>query len=290
MTDQVHALTVDVEDAVNQAMRNFFHQDMEPTERVYENTMRLLDLFAENHVLGTFFILGEVARAHPQLIREIHQQGHELGIHGFSHRRYLAMSKAEIREEIIRSKAIIEDLTGAEVLGHRAPEFSITRKNLWVLELLLDQGFKYDSSIYPVKTSRYGWPGFSPDMDWLVLEDGRKIIEVPLSVTDVLGKRIPASGGGSFRVFPYAFTRRTVKKLSQDRPYIFYMHPYEIDIPPFQDFYMQAVRKTSFRNRLQLNIYWFNRRSVFPKLGKLIKEFRFTTLKDVINSRPELEL
>ena len=283
-------MTVDVEDAVNQAMRNFFHQDMDPTERVYENTMRLLDLFSEKQVLATFFILGEVAQSFPQLIKEIERRGHELGIHGFSHRRYHSMTKAELKEEIVRSKKTVEDLTGAEVIGHRAPEFSISRKNLWVLELLLDQGFRYDSSIYPVKTSRYGWSGFSQKIDWLELEDGRRIIEVPLSVTDFLGKSIPASGGGSFRAFPYAFTRRTVRKLSSDRPYIFYMHPYEIDSPPFQDFYMEAVKDTSFRNRLQLNIYWFNRRTVYPKLKKLINEYQFTTMKNVINSRLQLEL
>jgi polysaccharide deacetylase family protein (PEP-CTERM system associated) len=200
------------------------------------------------------------------------------------------MTKTEVKEEIIRSKKTVEDLTGAEVIGHRAPEFSISRKNLWVLELLLDQGFSYDSSIYPVQTSRYGWSGFSQKIDWLELEDGRRIIEAPLSVTDFLGKSIPASGGGSFRAFPYAFTRRTVQKLSDDRSFIFYMHPYEIDTPPFQDFYMEAVKQASLRYRLQLNMYWFNRKSVYPKLKKLLREFRFTSLRNVINSRLQLEL
>jgi polysaccharide deacetylase family protein (PEP-CTERM system associated) len=284
MTEGTHALTVDVEDAVNQAMRNFFHQDMEPTERVYDNTMRLLDLFSEFHVSGTFFILGEVARTHPNLIKEIERRGHELGIHGYSHRRYHSMSKAEIREEIIRSKASVEDLTGTEVIGHRAPEFSISGENLWVMELLLDQGIKYDSSIYPVKTMRYGLAEFSQSIDWLDLDGGRRIIEVPLSVVKYGGKTIPASGGGSFRAFPYGFTRSAIRKISKSQPFIFYMHPYEIDSPPFQDFYMDAVRSSSLRSRLRLNMYWFNRHTVFPKLGKLLEEYEFTSLRNVINT------
>lgn len=289
MIEGTHALTVDVEDAVNQAMRNFFHQDIQPTERVYDNTMRLLDLFSEFSVSGTFFILGEVARTYPDLIREIDRRGHELGIHGFSHRRYHALSREEVKEEIIRSKASVEDITGSEVIGHRAPEFSISRDNLWVLDLLLDQGFKYDSSIYPVLTSRYGWADFGQSIRWLDLESGRKIIEAPLSVGKFLGRTLPASGGGSFRVFPYGFTRRIIHGMDSGQAFMFYMHPYEIDPPPFQEFYMEAVKGSSFRDRLQLNMYWFNRRSVFPKLRRLISDFRFTTLRNVINLRLEGE-
>lgn len=280
-----HALTVDVEDAVNQAMRNFFHRDMEPTGRVYDNTKRLLDLFTESGILCTFFILGEVARSFPQLIREIAHRGHELGIHGYSHRRYHSLSKQELHEEIYRAKASVEDITGEEVIGHRAPEFSISRKNIWVLDLLLDLGIKYDSSIYPVKTARYGWADFNPSIDWLEIESGRKIIEAPLSVVKFGGKTLPVSGGGTFRVFPYGFTRSAIRRIGEDQSYIFYMHPYEIDIPPFQEFYMDAVRNTSVRNKLKLRMYWFNRQSVYPKLGKLIGEFRFAPLKEVIGNR-----
>lgn len=290
MTETYHALTVDVEDAVNQAMRNFFHRDMKPTERVYDNTMRLLDLFSEFHVSGTFFILGEVARTFPDLIKEIDRRGHELGIHGFSHRRYHSMSRSEVREELIKSKSGVEDLTGKEVIGHRAPEFSISGQNLWVLDLLLDQGFKYDSSIYPVLTSRYGWAGFNPGIHWLELDEGRKIIEAPLSVVKYCGKSVPVSGGGTFRAFPYGFTKNAIGRHSDNHPYIFYMHPYEIDTPPFQDYYMEEVKGTSFRNRLQLHMYWFNRKSVYPKLKKLISDFKFTSLKDVISTQLELEL
>lgn len=290
MAEKPHALTVDVEDAVNQAMRNFFHRDMDPTERVYNNTMRLLDLFSDRHIQGTFFILGEVARTYPGLIKEIGRRGHELGIHGFSHRRYHAMSRGEIKEEIHRSKAIIEDHTGSEVIGHRAPEFSISVQNSWVLDLLLDEGFKYDSSIYPIKTSRYGWEGFNKKIDWLQLQDGRRIIEAPLSVVKYFGKPFPVSGGGFFRAFPYCFTRNAMGRLADDQPYIFYMHPYEIDPPPFQDYYMEAVRGTSLRNRLKLNMYWFNRKSVFPKLSRLINDENFAPLREVIGRQLEVEL
>lgn len=290
MDKMYHALTVDVEDAVNQAMRNFFHQDMAPTERVYSNTMRLLDLFSEHGVQGSFFILGEVARAHPDLIREIAGRGHELGIHGDSHRRYHAMGREEIREELRRSKKSVEDLTGVEVVGHRAPEFSIAKQNQWVLELLIDEGFKYDSSVYPVKSSRYGWPEFGPDIRWLEVGGGKGIVEAPLSVAKFAWKTVAVSGGGSFRAFPYAFTRKAIKQIAGSRPFIFYMHPYEIDPPPFQDYYMAAVRSSSFRNKLQLRMYWFNRNSVYPKLGRLLSDHAFLPLREVISRRLSTEL
>jgi hypothetical protein len=153
------------------------------------------------------------------------------------------------------------------------------------LDLLLEQGIKYDSSIYPVKTMRYGSADFGHAISWLELEGGRRIIEAPLSVVKYFGKSIPASGGGSFRAFPYGFTRSAIGKIAGSQPFIFYMHPYEIDSPPFQDFYMDAVRSSSFRDRLRLNMYWFNRHSVFPKLGKLLDEYEFTTLRNVINTK-----
>ena len=279
-----HALTVDVEDAINQAMRNFFGQEMEPTHRVYDNTMHLLDMFAEFDTKATFFILGEVAHTHPGLIREIAEQGHELGIHGYSHTRYTRLSREELREEIARAKKLVEDASGFEVIGHRAPEFSINQSNLWALEVLHAAGIKYDSSIFPAKSGRYGWKGFTKDIDWFELDNGERIIEAPMSTVRLMGKEIPACGGGYLRAFPYSFTNQAFKAIGPRRPVNLYMHPYEIDPPPFQQFYMDEVSRSSVKSKMKLKGYWFNRRTVVPKLRKLLASYRFNTMKSVINT------
>lgn len=278
-----NALTIDVEDAISLAMRNFFGTDIVPTYRACNNTMRLLDLFDEYDVSATFFVLGEIAAAHPELVKEISGRGHEIGIHGYSHTPYYKLSKKAVREEIIKAKMLIEDITGIEVLGHRAPEFSINPGMSWVMEILIESGIKYDSSIFPVKMRRYGWTGYTKDVAWLTLEDGRRLIEVPMSTLTFFGKRIPVCGGGYLRVFPFFFTHFAFQKVQANRPVIVYLHPYEIDPPPFQQFYMDAVKMSSVKNRMQLNLYWFNRKSVLPKLNKLLNDFQFNTLRSVIN-------
>lgn len=280
-----NALTVDVEDAVNQAMRNFFGKEMEPTGRVVENTQRLLELFAEFEAKATFFILGEVARSHPALIGEIAAQGHELGIHGYSHKRYSQLSFAQVKEEISTAKKLVEDISGMEVIGHRAPEFSINQNNLWVMDILLSEGIKYDSSIFPAKSGRYGWSGFTKDIDWFEWESGKKIIEFPLSTINYLGREIPACGGGYLRAFPYAVTRQAFNVIQKKRPVNVYLHPYEIDPPPFQEFYMDLVNKSSLKSRMKLKGYWFNRESVVPKLRHLLSTHRFNTMKSIIRAR-----
>jgi polysaccharide deacetylase family protein (PEP-CTERM system associated) len=277
-------MTVDVEDAINQAMRNFFGQEMEPTNRVVENTRRLLDLFEEFNTKATFFILGEVAQAYPGLIREIAGQGHELGIHGFSHARYTRLSRAGVEEEITRAKKLVEDISGAEVLGHRAPEFSINQENLWVLDILISAGIHYDSSIFPAESGRYGWKGFTKEIGWLERDHG-KIIEAPMSTIRYLGREIPACGGGYLRAFPYFFTNHAFKVIGQHRPVNLYLHPYEIDPPPFQRFYMEEVSQSSLKNRARLKGYWFNRRTVLPKLRNLLTTYRFGTLKSIIDTQ-----
>lgn len=284
-----HALTVDVEDAINQAMRNFFGQEMEPTHRVYDNTMRLLDMFAEFDTKATFFILGEVANSHPELIREISSQGHELGIHGYSHKRYTRLSREELRDEIVRAKKLVEDASGQEVLGHRAPEFSINQSNLWALEVLQAEGIRYDSSIFPAESGRYGWKGFTKDIDWFELDNGERIIEAPMSSVRIMGKEIPACGGGYLRAFPYSFTNQAFKAISPRRPVNLYLHPYEIDPPPFQQFYMDEISHSSFKSKIKLKGYWFNRSTVVPKLRRLLSTYRFNTMRSVIQTQLKTE-
>jgi polysaccharide deacetylase family protein (PEP-CTERM system associated) len=285
----VSALTVDVEDAINLTMRNVFRTNMEPTIRVYDNVMYLLDLFSEYNTFATFFILGEVANTYPELIKEIARRGHELGIHGYSHARYYHLSKEKVRDEILKAKQMIEDISGIKVIGHRAPEFSINKKTLWVLEILLDACIKYDSSIFPSDLGRYSWPGFNKDISFLELNDGRKIIEAPLSVVKWLGRDFPACGGSYLRIFPDWVTNLAFKQINRERPVVLYMHPYEIDLPPFQDFYMDAIYSTSCIKQLMIKRYWFNRHSVIPKLIRMLNTYRFNTLRNVISETLKTE-
>ena len=278
----INALTIDVEDAVNQAMMTFFKTDIAPTYRVFENTSRLLDLFEEYDTKATFFIVGEVAQSYPSLIRRIAEQDHELGIHGYAHIPYYRLSREEVRQEISRSKKLVEDIAGKEVLGHRAPEFSINPESQWIFEILLDEGIQYDSSIIPVKMKRYGWSGFSRDIGWVKLRDGRKIIEAPLTTLKLLGIETPVCGGGYLRAMPLSFTNIAFNTVMKDRPVNVYLHPYEIDPPPFQDFYMEAVSNSSLKHKMRLKSYWFNRRTVIPKLKVLLEKYNFTTLHNVI--------
>jgi len=278
------AITVDVEDAVNQAMRNFFGTEMEPTKRVYENTIRLLDLFSEYNTRATFFILGEVAQTFPELVKKISRDGHELGIHGYSHTPYNRLTNSEIRTEICKTKNLVEDISGNEVLGHRAPEFSINRSNFSsIMKILMGAGIKYDSSIVPVRTKRYGWPGFTKDIDWVTVENS-KIIEAPLPTYGFCGKEIPVCGGGYLRSFPYYFTKHSFNHVLKERPVITYLHPYEIDCPPFQEFYMDALGKSTLKEKIKLHSYWFNRKTVIPKVRRLLGTFNFDSLSRVIEN------
>lgn len=286
----INALTIDVEDGVNQAMRNFFGQDIAPTNRVVENTKRLLDLFEKKEVVATFFILGEVAKAFPELVKNIASKGHELGIHGYSHKTYYKLSRQELVEEITTAKKLVEDAAGIEVVGHRAPEFSIGKNNLWVLDELLEAGIKYDSSIFPTSFGRYAWPSFSKDIDYYTTPNNQKIIEAPLSVFEFAGKNFPACGGSYMRLFPFLYTNKAIAKIQKQRPINIYMHPQEIDMPPYQDFYMKLINASPFKKRMQIKKYWINRSSVYPKLTRLLNRYDFTSLRDVINSSLKINI
>jgi polysaccharide deacetylase family protein (PEP-CTERM system associated) len=198
----INALTVDVEDYHNVLAQDWLGADASPTHAVVDNTNRMLELFARFDAHATFFVLGEVAKAYPQLIRDIVKAGHELGVHGYRHRQIFKLTPGEFREQIALAKSILEDAGGVEVVGHRAPAFSITPDTRWALDVLADVGFRFDSSIFPIAGRRYGWPGFRPDIHEITLQSGRTIIEVPMSTVSILGRALPACGGGYLRHFP----------------------------------------------------------------------------------------
>jgi polysaccharide deacetylase family protein (PEP-CTERM system associated) len=270
-----NALTVDVEDYFHvSALAPSIHRDSWTSResRVVANTHRLLALFEQFGVRGTFFVLGWVAERHPQLVKDIAAGGHEIACHGFSHRLVYDQSPEEFREETLRSKNLLEDVTGAPVLGYRAASYSIVRRSLWALDILAELGFTYDSSIFPVRHDRYGIPDAERVPHRMRTPGGQSIVEWPLAAANVLGFRLPVAGGGYFRLLPYALSRWGLASINRrDRkPFIFYLHPWEID--PAQP---------------RIPARWLSRFRHYTNLGKceerlrrLLGEFRFGTARD----------
>jgi polysaccharide deacetylase family protein (PEP-CTERM system associated) len=198
--------------------------------RVEANTRVLLDLFDEHGVRGTFFTLGWVAERLPRLVAEIAQRGHEVASHGYEHRLVHQMSPDEFRADLRRAGRALEDAAGARVVAFRAPSFSFTPQTLWAYDVLMDEGYRFSSSVFPVRHDRYGIPAFPREP--VVLEDdrGRRIVEFPMTTLRVLGRNVPASGGGWMRVLPRAVVRRALAAANAaGTPGILYLHPWEID-------------------------------------------------------------
>ena len=210
-----HALTIDLEDAHNIGMYDLFGIQASPSKAVVRNTMRILEILGAYNVRATFFVLGEVARTFPSLIRLIADQGHEIGVHGYHHIQFFRMNPKRAFEALSLAKKEIEQISGYHVLGHRAPAFSVRPDTAWVLETLAEVGFKYDSSIVPCKGRRYGWPGFPKDINVIKLSGGETIVEAPLSTINLLGKNIPVCGGGYLRHFPFLYTRWAIRRVEK---------------------------------------------------------------------------
>ncbi len=281
MTCVVNILTIDLEDYWSIVARDWLGQSIEPTEAVLRNTEWLLGVLAEYNVKGTFFVLGEIAKKFPFLIRTIVEQGHEAGVHGFYHQQVFKLNAEQFRREITDTKKLIEDIISENVVTHRAPAFSIMRKTQWAFEVLAQEGFKYDSSVFPIAARRYGWPGFSQDICTLTLPSGAIITEVPLPTVTVFGRRLPAAGGGYLRHFPYLVTKLAARRIQKNRPVVTYIHPYEIDLTSgpkeLEAAFAVASRRAKRFHALQLR----NRQTIKYKLNRLFTDFRFSTLQDV---------
>jgi polysaccharide deacetylase family protein (PEP-CTERM system associated) len=279
----IHALTIDVEDYHNVVARDWLGRDGPPTAAVVGNTQRLVDLLGRRGVRATFFVLGEVAAEFPRLMRELVDAGHELGVHGFRHRQVFKLTREEFRSEVADAKSAVQEAAGTEVVGHRAPAFSIVPETRWALDILAQVGFRYDSSIFPFAGRRYGWPGFSPDIHEIDLGDGRSIIEAPMSTVSLLGRRLPACGGGYLRHFPLAFTRWALRRIQSERPAIVYLHPYEIEtnatMIDVSALAPGAARRARRFHRIQMR----SRGTVEGKITRLLDEFDFAPLGEVID-------
>lgn len=266
-------LSVDVEDGINLIMRDDFGIRMLPTNRVVRNVEVLLALFARHDVRATFFILGEIAVHYPDLVKRISAGGHEIGVHSFSHTGYGRLEPRVIRQEVVLTRKLLEDLTGLEVAGHRAPAFSISPSNAWALEVIAEAGMKYDSSIMPAHTRRYGWPGFCRSITTLEFPGGMSLIEVPLTVTSFAGKCIPAGGGGYLRYFPLFWTEWCFRRSLHDRHALLYMHPYETDTERYPSCYYEAAKQGRLRAKIKSRLINLNKESLIPKLSALLDHF-----------------
>ncbi len=286
----VNALTIDVEDGWSIFSRDWKLADIEPTETVVRDTERILEILAERNVKASFFVVGNVAEKFPSLVRRIAQGGHELGIHGFSHKQIFRLTEDEFRNDIKKAKAAVENAASAQVVGYRAPAFSLLPQTQWALRILAQEGIKYDSSVVPCKNPRYGWEGFGKDICRMDLADGLSIVEVPLSVFPIpMTDKGFLTGGGYLRRFPYFVSRAAIKRLQKTRPVIVYTHPYEFgrEVVPLSMKHLSTVA----RFRMRILACWYlgmgigNRRTMPGKLRKLLSDFEFGTVTCVINRR-----
>ena len=276
----VNAFTIDVEDYYHvAALSSAIPRDSWSTResRVERNTERLLGLLAERGVRATFFVLGWVAERSPTLVRRIAAAGHEVACHGFSHQLIYRQTREEFCDETTRAKRLLEDQIGAAVLGYRAANFSVTRESLWALDTLIDAGFRYDSSIFPIRHDRYGLPGARPDPHVLKAPSGRTLVEFPMSVARFLGVRVPVSGGGYFRILPYWVTRTGLKQINRRRglPFTFYLHPWEID-PGQPRFEVSALSR--FRHYTNLD-------RCEARLRQVLSDFAFASMREALERR-----
>jgi polysaccharide deacetylase family protein (PEP-CTERM system associated) len=270
-----NALTIDVEDyfQVSAFDRHIDRSDWDRwPSRVERNVERILALLECHHIQATFFTLGWVARRHPQLVRRVAGAGHEIASHGYAHRRANSQSPQAFAQDVGCSKRLLEDICGRPVLGYRAPSFSIGAGNLWAHECLQQAGYRYSSSIYPLRHDHYGMPE-APRFPWRPLGAGG-VLELPISTVQVLGRRWPAGGGGYFRLLPYAVSRWALHQVNSvdGQAGIFYFHPWELD--PDQPQPAGLGLKTRFRHYLNLQ-------RTEARLGRLLRDLHWGRIDDI---------
>jgi polysaccharide deacetylase family protein (PEP-CTERM system associated) len=237
--------------------------------RIVKSTHLLLDVLKKHDVRATFFVLGWVAERVPELIREIEVQGHETATHGYSHTLLTQMTPQSFGADLETALKVTRACTKQPIRGFRAPSFTVTSQTLWALDVMVEHGIEYDSSIFPV--------GFHPDYgiaeSSLAIHQLRGLIEVPLSVAEILGKRIPCSGGGYFRLLPFFLTRLLMRRCNQQgRPVIFYLHPWEVDP-------QQPRQKLPLAKQFR---HYYNLDKTLSRLNTLLHEFEFVPIKDVL--------
>lgn len=264
----VNAMTVDVEDyfQVSAFERHIERKDWEALEcRVERNTDRVLDLFGAHGVRATFFMLGWVAERYPRLVRRIVDEGHELASYGYAHVRVTEQTPDEFRADVTRTRSLLEDMSGKPVRGYRAASYSIGAGNLWALDVLAEAGYRYSSSVYPIRHDLYGMP----EAPRFAFEHGKhRLLEIPVTTVELFRQKLPCGGGGYFRLLPYDVSRWALRRVNErdGQPCVFYFHPWEID--PDQPRQRQARLKSRLRHYLNL-------KRMAPRLERLLTDFRW---------------
>jgi polysaccharide deacetylase family protein (PEP-CTERM system associated) len=273
----VNAMSVDVEDyfqvsAFDRVVSRAGWDDFE--SRVVPNTERILELFASEGVRSTFFVLGWVAARFPRLVRQIAAAGHEIASHGYHHQLLYTLTPAQFREDVRAAKALLEQTSGTAVTGFRAPSYSIVESSLWALDILIEEGYAYDTSIFPIHHDRYGIPN-AERHEHVIHRKAGTLIELPASTTRVGNVNLPIAGGGYFRLLPYAWTRWGIRRVNRQekKPVVFYFHPWEID-PDQPRFAVGAASRLRHYTGLDRTP---------ERLRRLMREFRFTSVAGVLN-------
>jgi polysaccharide deacetylase family protein (PEP-CTERM system associated) len=273
-----NAFTVDVEEYFQvEAFSGVIEKDNWDAypRRTREQTKRILDLLEAHQVRGTFFVLGWVAARDPALVKGIHDAGHEIASHGFGHKMVSGMTPEEFRKDIRTSKDILEAITGNEIHGYRAPTFSILEKTAWAYDILLHEGYRYSSSVFPVWHDRYGWPGFGHSPRRMASNEKGEIWEVPMSVGSVGPFKIPFGGGGYLRSYPISITKALFRRLEKTgRHAVLYIHPWELDTG-------HPAVKAPFLHRLR---HYIGIPKLEGKLLDLLKTRKFGTVSQLLEA------
>ncbi|MBM3251445.1 MAG: DUF3473 domain-containing protein [Candidatus Omnitrophica bacterium] len=268
----INALTVDLEEWYHISGIDEFLENIDLNKfanRVFNNTVKLLDIFSKHNVKATFFVLGSIAERFPALIKRVDQEGHEIATHGFYHTQIYKQTPEEFSGELKNAIKLLSDIIGKKILGFRAPDFSITNKSLWALDILIEQGIKYDCSVFPIKHPRYGIAG-APRLAYKI-KDG--LIEFPPSTIRILNLNFPVAGGAYLRILPYNIIKAAIGHLNRgNNPANIYIHPWEIDPD-------QPRIKMPFSRRFA---HYTNLYSTEKKLESLLKNFKFATVKEVL--------
>jgi polysaccharide deacetylase family protein (PEP-CTERM system associated) len=274
----INILTIDVEDYPALYCRDMLGREVPVSDRVVVATRCLLDVLEGAVPSATFFCLGSVAEAHPELIREIRRRGHEIASHGMRHIPFRQLTRAEIRDDISRAKAVLEDLLGEPIQGLRAPQFSVGLDRPEILECIREAGYVYDSSIFPFAGWRYG-SAESPRRPYLINTPSGPLVEYPLSTLSVFGRRLPVGGGGYLRHFPYCWNRWAIRKLNREGTVaVVYVHPHECDTVPCA----YSGRGLAPARRLRAAFYnahqYHGRAGMVDKIRALIGDFEFSSI------------
>ena len=271
-----HIMTVDVEDYfMVEAFSGSVRLDSWASwpSRVVNNTKKILDLFDRYEVKSTFFIVGWVAEKFPSIVQDIHNRGHELACHSYWHRTVYSLTPDEFRQDTRAAVRAIEDAAGVKVLGYRAPSWSITKSCLWALDILAEEGFIYDSSVYPIRHDLYGVPGAQRFPYSMTCKNGKSLREFPPTTVRLFGQNLPGAGGGYLRIFPMSYTNWVFRKFEREygERVVVYVHPWEVDPD-------QPRLREKLRSRLR---HYTNLAGMERKLGSLLRQYSFQCYRDL---------